>query len=313
MKPFFPLSILALLMACTGSPNKELIENAPSISLTLKRTDGTQLVLKEAPKKLISIAPNITEIIYALGAEAKLVACSEACDYPDETAMLEQVSLRPSLDIQQLAEIEADLILGTHEVFGGAAATVVEQLATPLWNQAYDSLGAIYEGIREIGKVTELTQQAEALADSLEAVENRITEAAEPEINYNTAIVVSIDPLQVAGGTGILQEMIDKAGGKNAFANQSTPFLNVSPSQLLQAQPEYLILPFGSDQAYADLIALYPILTNTPADLHKQVFIVDPDLFFRPGPRMLEGLAELAHILHSNLQKDQFFKPNKEE
>ena len=307
MKSLFLISLLILLGACSESSQRQLVANAPMISVSLTQFDGSKLVLDRTPQRLISIAPNITEILYALGAGHQLVACSEACDYPDETALLEQVALHPSVDIGQLSQMEADLILSTNEVFGVAEQKVASQLGIPIWIQQYDSLSHIYDRIMEIGEVVGKKHHAQALADSLRMVDQRIAKATEPEIKYKTAVIVNIQPLQVVGGVGILQEMIQKAGGENAFGNQQEAFASITGLQLLQAQPEYIILPFGSDQAYADLIALYPMLTNTPADLHKQVFIVEPDLFFRPGPRVLEGLAELAHILHSHINPIQFF------
>ncbi|MCB0844722.1 MAG: hypothetical protein KDE26_15820, partial [Bacteroidetes bacterium] len=90
------------------------------------------------------------------------------------------------------------------------------------------------------------------------------------------------------------------------FAENDEAYPEMTPEAILKAQPEFLILPSNDPQVYADLLAKYPILYNTPADQLKQVHIIDPDHLYRPGPRTLTGLLELTHILHTQLNPQKF-------
>ncbi|MEL7534860.1 MAG: ABC transporter substrate-binding protein, partial [Bacteroidota bacterium] len=140
-----------------------------------------------------------------------------------------------------------------------------------------------------------------------ENLEARITAATEGEVKYGTLILVSAYPeIIVVGGKGFLNEIIQKSGGRNLFADKDEAYYTSSVEEILSRNPEYLILPSGSDQVYAELINQYPALYNTTADKNKQVHVVNPDYFYRPGPRMLEGLMALTHILHNQLNRENF-------
>jgi ABC-type Fe3+-hydroxamate transport system substrate-binding protein len=164
----------------------------------------------------------------------------------------------------------------------------------------------LYRGIRLLGNILDKEETANHLADSLQQLYARISDSTENQIKYRTIMLVSMDPLRVVGGMGILNEMIDKSGGMNVMADKKEAFPEVTPEEILKAEPEFLIMPFPNNQAYADLLALYPTLYNTPAEVYKQVRVVDPDLFFRFGPRIFDGFLTLTHILHTRLNPEEF-------
>lgn len=279
---------------------------APLISKKITDDRGKEITLENSVKHIISIAPNITEIIFTLGGEQKLIARSQACNYPDEVFYVEEITTSPQLDLEQLKALESDLILTTDEVFTSDDVTLLEKMDINVYLQSYHTLDDIYRGIRGIGEILELDSKAKNIADSLQLLETKIVAETEKKAKYATMILISIDPLVVIGGTGFLNELIQKAGGKNAFADKNEEYYTTSVEEIIQRQPEYIILPTQNEQIYGQLLALHPTLQNTPADLNKQVFIVPPDLFYRPGPRMLQGLLQLANILHSDLQPEKF-------
>lgn len=302
----FTCLISSLLLSCGNTGRRDLVKNAPTISVTYTDATGRSVNLKQIPQKVISLAPNITEMIYLIGAEEKLVARSQACDYPPEVFEKTEVNTYPAIDREQLKSLGADMLLATNEIFGPDAIASIEEVGLPVYLQAYDSIAMIFEAMRTLGKMLEAEAQSNRVADSLGLILEKVVESTAPEIKYGTVILVSADPLIVVGGKGFLHEMIQKAGGKNAMAELDQAYAKATVESILAAQPEYLILPSKSDQAYAELISLYPALINTPADKSKQVYLVDPDLFYRPGPRMLDGLLELTGILHSTLNRGQF-------
>jgi iron complex transport system substrate-binding protein len=302
----FTCIVSSFLLSCGGGEKRDLVKNAPTISVTYTDATGRAVNLKQIPQKVISLAPNITEMIYLIGAEEKLIARSQACDYPPAVLDKEEVTTYPAIDREQLKSLGADMLLATNELFGPDAISSIEEVGLPVYLQAYDSLPMVFDAMRTLGKILEVEDRSNAVADSLDAILAKIVKSTEPEIKYGTIMIVSTDPLIVVGGKGFLNEMIQKAGGKNALGDLDQAYAKATVEAILAAQPEYIILPSKTDQVYADLISLYPALINTPADKSKQVYIVDPDLFYRPGPRMLDGLLELTGILHSTLNRGQF-------
>lgn len=296
-----------ILSACGQSKNQELIQNAPLISQSYTDDTGRQIALPQAPKRVVSIAPNITEMIFAIGGQEKLAARSQACDYPEETANYPSVTTYPELSLEEIKATEGDLIITTDEIFSPDKVDRINQLGIPIYLQRYQQLSDVYRGMRDLGKLLQQTEQANQLADSLQQLDAKITAATEGEVKYGTLILVSAYPeIVVVGGKGFLNEIIQKSGGKNLFADKDEAYYKSSVEEILSRNPEYLILPSGNDQVYAELINQYPALYNTSADKNKQVHVVNPDYFYRPGPRMLEGLMQLTHILHNQLSREYF-------
>ncbi len=293
---------------CVDRKTKQLIDEAPLISVQLTDGKNRNISLDEMPEHIISLAPNITEIFYALDAGELLVGVSEHCDYPDIVLSLPSVSIYPQLNLDELLEIEADLIVGLAENISPNLLKEVENAGTPIYLQQYNEWEEIYKGIAQVGEISQKTLEATKLIDSLTALTERIEKATREEVKYKVAVVVNTDPLTVIGGKGYVHSMIQKAGGSNAFADSAESLVQLTSEAFVQAAPEYIILPFRDDQIYAEWVSQHPILTTTPADIRKQVFIVEPDLFVRPGPRIFDGLLELTHILHNKLSPATFLQ-----
>ena len=137
----------------------------------------------------------------------------------------------------------------------------------------------------------------------------RVSKATEGQVHYGVLMIADVHSLLVVGGSGYLNELITQAGGKNVMSTRQEAFFQASPEELLNARPEYILIPTRDEQAYTSLVGRYPGLDHTRAAVYKQVFIVDPDKYFRPGPRLIEALLELTQILHNDLQPDRFIEP----
>lgn len=298
--------LLLLGLACGDRDRRRLVESAPLISQTYTDDTGRRLQLRDRPQRVVSLAPSITEIVFAIGAEAKLAARSQACSYPPEAAAYPEVTTFPQLDLEELQATEADLLLTTDEIFTPDDLAHLERTGLPVYVQRYRHLADVYRGIRRLGELLDRGPAAEALADSLARLEAHITDSTRGQVHYRTMILVSNDPLKVVGGGGFLNELVEKAGGLNIYAEHPDAYPITTVEEILKLQPEYLIIPSRQTGIYADLLVQYPALYNTPADVAKQVHVIDPDLLYRPGPRMLSGLLALTTILHSSLTPDRF-------
>jgi iron complex transport system substrate-binding protein len=311
MKPALILTVsiscLWFVMACGGDQSRrDLVTQAPTIAQTYVDQTGRSIALAKRPDRVISLAPSITEVIFAIGAADKLVGRTEACDYPPEAASLPAMEVYPSVDLEQIKAQQPELLLATDEIFSTDDIAVMEQLGLPIYLQHFDSLADVYRGIRELGRILRVSDRADHLADSLQALEGRIRDSTVNQVTYRTMILISNDPLMVAGGGGYLHRMIEAAGGKNVFGEVEQAYFNTTAEQILQMQPEVIILPARRQSVYAELLAQYPPLYNTPADVNKQVHVMDPDLLYRPGPRLLQGLLLLTNILHAKLTPSTF-------
>jgi len=305
IRKFFPLFVISFfLFAACGNSKKKLVDSAPLISKTYKDSKGRTLKLPKEPARIISLAPNITESLFAIGGTEKLVGRSQACDYPEAAKQIPVVITYPSLDIEQLWSMVPELVLATDEIYGPDAIATLEQRGVPVFVQTYKTFEEIYKGIETLGMIVSKEERAKIVVDSLKLLAKNIQKASEPMPKYRTVIIVAEEPLKVIGGEGYMHEMIEKAGGSNIFADKKEAYPTISIEELLEKQPEYIILPTDDINAYPRLIAAYPYLQTVPADVNHQVFSVSPDEFYRPGPRTMEGLMHLTTILHTQLTRD---------
>lgn len=306
MTKYTSLLLLALLAFACGKNKKELIENAPLIRADYTDDTGRKVHLPNRAETVVSIAPSITEMIFAIGGQKKLIARSQACDYPKGVDSIPKVMTYPSLDVEKLVSIKPDLVLTTDEIFTPDGIAALEAKGLNIYLQSYKNMSDVYRCMRDLGKILDCETQANKVADSLQNIATQVEKETKDLAKYHTMILVSDEPLKVIGGTGYLNELIEKAGGLNIFKDKKEGYPTTTAEEIMMRKPEYIIIPSDDPEVYTKFLMLYPYLHNTPADIQHHIFIVSPDVFYRPGPRTTEALLTLTNILHSSLTPDKF-------
>ncbi len=301
MKPFFLIVLVLLIISCADSNRKRSIQSAPLITSTYRDDADHLLALQAPPERIISMAPALTEVLFAIGAGPNMVARSEACNYPDDALFLPAIDLETEFIPDSLAKWNPDLVLVPDGYYSGELLDQYAKAGLPLFVIRSESLEEVFRSIRLIGEVTGHQENADALADSLIHRAAELRARTENLIHYGSTLLIDSDPLRVAGGQGLFQELIELAGGKNRFEEAPAILYTTTEEELYSMRPEYLFIPSREPQIYQLLINRYPALYDTPAAANNQVFILDPDIIYRPGPRIVEGAREIAQALHSEL------------
>ena len=305
-----PVLLVGCLLFSCNNKNQALIQDAPLISLKFKDDLDREIALPRSPERVISLAPNITEVIFAIGGEKKLVAVSQACNYPFEATELDQVQTYPEIHLESMIQKKSDLVLGTDEVISERYINEFENAGLKLYFQKYSNTEDVYRNIINTGKLLDLEENAVHLADSLRIVEQRLKDSTDLQIKYGTMILISVEPLTIVAGKSFINQMIIDAGGKNVFDYLTERYAEVTPQAILQANPEVVIIPSSNDKEFQNLINQYPNLANLKAVADHRVYAMDPNLVFRPGPRVIEGAVVMANILHSHLNPYDFLELN---
>jgi iron complex transport system substrate-binding protein len=285
--------------------------------------------------RIVSLVPNGTEILFAVGAGDLVVGVSHECDYPAEARtrpILTGSALRPgmstaeidravsaqvgsgeslyTLDEARIAGLAPDLIV-TQQLCPVCAVSTgqVDEAVRPLPRcpelVSLDprSLGDVLADIRRVGEVTGRSAEAEALVRSLEARLDAVRARAAGRPRPRVAALEWLDPL-FAGGHWI-PEMVEIAGGTDVFARPGDHSARLTWDQLREADPDVLIvMPCGYDEAGAaaqvELIADRPAWRELRAVRERRVHPVDANgCFSRPGPRLVDGIERLAEIFHA--------------
>lgn len=268
---------------------------------TVTLPDGTVLSFESVPDKIVSMGPNITELLYAVGAGDKVVGRTSYCDYPAEALSVEAVGDFYNPDIEKIVSLEPDVVIGSAHF-----SEEIEQQLTELGIQVavlYDSsnLEGVYDIICAVGAISGCDETAEALAaDTKKQIEAIEEAAAAAESKPSVYYVVDYGEWgdYTAGGDTFIGQMLKAAGGSNIAEEVSG--WNYSLEALLEADPEIILIRIGGAEDFC-AAEHYKELS---AVKNGTVYEVDPNLLDRQGYRNADGLAAIVNILHPGLLTD---------
>lgn len=295
-RSFRALVLICLFLACACSTGRPARENATA---TREITDdaGRRVSLPERVDRVISLAPNLTEIVFAVGGGDRLVGNTTYCDYPAEAKAIAKVgdSLQPSLE--RVIALRPQVVLIS-------TASQLEVFTQQLHNQNIavfvtdpHDLEGIFRTIEQVGQILGQTEQANQVVKKLRertsAVEQAVKDGKPVRIFYQ----VSREPLYTLGKDAYLTDLIRRAGGVSVTADVPGAWPRYSNESALAARPEAIILPTGGSMGAANS-TVTDALRNSPAALAGRVYKINDDYLARPGPRLIDGLEAMAHALH---------------
>lgn len=290
------LVLICLLLACACNAGRPAREN-PIATREITDDAGRRVKLPERVDRVISLAPNLTEIVFAVGGADRLVGNTTYCDYPPEAKAVAKVgdSLQPSLE--RIIALRPQVVLIS-------TASQLEVFTQQLHNQNIAvfvtdprDLEGVFRTIEQVGQILGQTEQAILLVKKLRertsAVERAVKDVKPVRVFYQ----VSGEPLYTLGKDAYLTDLIRRAGGVSVTAGVPGAWPRYSNESALAAKPEAIILPTGGSMGAANS-SVTDALRNSPAVLAGRVYKINDDYLARPGPRLIDGLEAMAHALH---------------
>ena len=295
------LMSLLLILGFIGCENQNSneentgAENIAGYPLTITDSDGNDIIIENEPKTVISLGPNVTEMIYALGQGEKLVGRTQYCNYPEEASSVKEVGTLTEPNIEAIAEINPDLVVAsTH--FPEDVGDKLEELGIKtivLYNE--ESFEGVYNSIETLGKILNASSEAKEVVEGMKSKVDEVTEKVKGLESPSVYYVVGFgDSDFTAGGDTFIGEMIRMANGEN-IAEDSDGW-GYSKEKIAEKNPNMIIVSknydtkaaFVSTDFYKDLDAVK----------NDKVYEIDDDKLNRQGPRLAEGLEDLAKIIH---------------
>jgi len=259
---------------------------------------GRRVKVPAAPKRIVSLAPNTTEILFALGLGDKVVGVTNFCDYPPEAKQKTKVGGMVNPSLEAISFLRPDLVLAT--VAGNRPETVtrLEKLGIPVFVVNPKDLQGVLSSIEQVGQVTGRREAAtllvQRLRERVKQVMRRVAGLKRPRVLY----VLWSDPLIVPGKGTFLDDLIQRAGGESISTGASIPYPLFSLEEVVARAPEVIIVSKGHGQDDQTLLRRWRDLPTLPAVKAGRLYTIDGDLLNRPGPRIVDGLEALARILH---------------
>ncbi len=296
LKSLFPVVVPALLLLAGGCADGG---GRPAA----RTTDdlGRSVAVPPAVERVVTLAPNLTELVYAAGAGDKLAGVTTADDYPPAVEALPRFSALP-IDFEAVAALEPDLVLANDNVNSPRDVETFTALGFPVYFFAFQTLGDVLGSLRTMGDLLGSPDAAGRAADSLQAAMEALrVRTAAAKTRPLTLFLITDDVLYAFGRESYVHALIDVAGGHSATAGMDTVRPVLSEEFVLDAKPEVIVVASGEDYDPARLLAAHPTWDIVPAVADGRVYGVDPDLFLRPSPRLVEGARRLARRLHPTL------------
>jgi iron complex transport system substrate-binding protein len=259
---------------------------------------GRHVNVPDHPQRLVSLAPSVTETIYALGLGDRLVGDTDYCDYPPEAKQKPHVGavLNPSLE--RIVALKPDLVLGTPEANRRETADQLARLGIPIYGVTARTLEETLNSILDLGTVLGREAESRALVGRLrarsDAVEKRVSGQAKPRVLF----VVWYRPLITAGSQTFIADVIARAGGASISNDLRGEWPRLSLEEVLRRDPDVILFPkTESFSPGLDEFQSLPGWKDLRAVKGRRLFFVS-ETIMHPSPRLVDALEEVAGILH---------------
>ncbi|EQA3616260.1 ABC transporter substrate-binding protein [Listeria monocytogenes] len=284
--------LLAILTACGNTETKAPEKKTEKIEV--KDATGNTITLEEAPTKIVSLMPSNTEILFALDLGYKVKGVTAYDDYPKEAQKVEKVT-STSVDTEKIIAIKPDLVLG-HESMLATEKDAYQLLKDAGINvfvvpDATD-LKAAEKSIITVGKLTGKEKEAKEVTDSMEEQKVAIEKKAK-ELKTSPKVWIEISPdLYTAGKGTFMNEMLELAGGTNVVTESG--FIPYNEEKVVELQPDIILSVYPDAKATIQKRAAWK---DIPAVKNDKIYEMDANKLSRPGPRLLEGAADIQAVL----------------
>ncbi len=271
-----------------------------SLSVLLRNTESAAREDTGPPERIVSLAPSITEILFALGLDEEIVGVTDFCDYPEAARKKPAIGGFKGKSLEAIVGLHPDLVIGTRDGNQRNIIRKLEHLGIRVFTIEPSTLTGVIESVRKTGEVTGQDKKAEELARKMERRLVGTSSRLEGAERVKVLFVYDREHMIVAGPGTFADDMIRWAGGENLAADARMPYPRFSMETVVSRGPEVIIEGVMGSQAGGGSAAreFWSRWEFLPAVKNGRIVLIDEDLIARPGPRIFDGLYNLARALH---------------
>ena len=259
---------------------------------------GRKIFLAKAPTRVISLAPSITEMLYAIGLHDEIVGVSEFCDYPPAAKQKPKVGYtNPNIEV--IVSLQPDLVLAPRAFLRADLLAKLEQLKVPTFVVDPESFEEIPSRIQTVGRIVNRSASADGVAMAMRQRIAVIRSKMEAVAQVRVLYVLNSQPLITVGPGSYIHQVINMAGGFNIASQTTVPYPHLNMEAVLKEDPEIIIFPIGNAEGISPAEQQEWLRwTSLSAVKQGRLHQISADVLNRPGPRIVEGLEALARIIH---------------
>ena len=274
----------------------------PAAALTVRDMLGREVRLSAPPTRIVSLVPGVTEIVYALGAEAKLAGRTDYCLYPPAARAKPSVGGMVNPSLETLVALRPDLVIATDEGNREETFQQLARLGIPTYLVHATRLRELLEEIARIGELTGRQAAVGPVVDGLtrrvDAVRRAVGSRPRPRVLY----VIWPEPLIVPGRDSLLTELLELAGAESVTAREGQAYVRFSIEAAVARAPDVIVLADHSSdpgsRAGRPDPEKWQRFASVPAIRAGRLHSVDLSILHRYGPTVVDGLEQLARLIH---------------
>jgi iron complex transport system substrate-binding protein len=283
------LSLVILLGTSTSYP----------ATRTFKDEVGREVTFSFPPKKIVSLAPNITEILFSLGLDEEIVGVSIHCNFPEKAKSRVRVGSYISLDFERITSLKPDLVIATGAGNTREMVDRLEKLGFKTYVIFPKNFNDILESIAHIGQVVNREEEARGIIEGMRKRSQRVIELTGDLPRPKVFIQIGDAPVVTVGKGSFADDLIRLAGGENVAGKEKEVYPRFGMEEILKRAPEVIVISSMNPKAdYQKTFQEWARWKTIPAVKNGRIHLIDSDLLDRPSPRIVDGLEELAKVLH---------------
>jgi len=258
---------------------------------------GRKVEVANVVDRAISLAPSVTESVFAAGAGRKLVGVTTYCNYPPEARQIARVGDTQAPSIETIVALRPDLVLISTASQLQGTLPQIERQNIPVFVADPKNLEQIAQNLRTFGQMFSTEAIADQAAQQLESAKQLVVEKVRDLPRPRVFVQISREPLFTVGADSYLIDVVEKAGGEVVTKQIPTAYPKISRETAVSLQPDVIILSTSEDNGEPN-----DVFRDSPAVKAGRVYRFDADILSRPGPRLILALADIAKALHPGIE-----------
>ena len=304
---FIGVFVLAMLVlaGCRGAAKDNVANSAiPTVPMRVVTDDlGRSVNVPVKITRIVSLAPNLTENIFAVGAGDRLVGVTTFCNYPEQAKEIAKIGDTMTPNMERIVALKPDIVFVSTASQIEAFMKTLESNGIAVYVTNPDSLDGVFKNLEQLGEILNTQDKSKRISDELRDREIKIcgrfvtctdVDLGGPRVRMIPVFVqISKEPLFTIGRGSFLNDLISEAGGRSVTADVETPFPKLSKETASALNPEAIILSDSEDNKEPN-----DAFKNSLAMKNGRIYKLSADLLSRPGPRLVDALEQIAKDLH---------------
>jgi iron complex transport system substrate-binding protein len=282
------LVIFCVNISCAGTVTDEI---------------GRSVTISATPRRIVSLAPGITETLYELGLDDKIAGVTSYCNWPLRARQKPRIGGFTNPSIEKIVSLKPDLIIATAD--GNRKDTVdqLERIGLPVYVTNPSDTDKILKSILHIGEITNRMAVARGLVEKFQKRLDNIAAQTRNKKKPRVFFQIGLEPVITVGRGTLINEVIDRAGGINIAGNNTARYPRYSAEGIMAGSPDIILFaPMANDKEFSAVKSYWQKLAQIPAIKNNKIYLIDTDLISRASPRIFDAIEKMAVIFHPGIK-----------